>query len=173
MQHEVKTMSKLTKFYKPIMERGFVEAETLEEVMLEKSKDFQGIEFSGGEFKVYSYLLYSVLEYGFELNASGSQSFIMTPITQRATFNLFTAVSSTNGALIYGNQGSGKTETIRNFSKMLARPLILWNCQGQSTTQTSISRLCTGMAKGGYWICLDDLDSLDLCLLSTFVQNIL
>jgi menaquinone-dependent protoporphyrinogen IX oxidase len=55
---------------------------------------------------------------------------------------------------------------------MIARPLIVWDCRGGSTYDC-LNRLCIGMAKGGFWVYIDEVNALGVALMSSLVSSIL
>lgn len=61
------------------------------------------------------------------------------------------------GGLVNGGIGVGKTETIKSLGRSLAKPLIIWSCRGGSSYY-GLSRIFTGMAIGGCWLCLDEIN---------------
>ena len=103
------------------------------------------------------YALNFMEEYGFEFNSSVKNAFIMAPESERIMFNLLTSVTNSLGGLINGSSGVGKTETVKALCHGLARPYISWTCRG-GTSYQCLARILKGMAMGGFWICLDEIN---------------
>lgn len=65
------------------------------------------------------------------------------------------------GGLINGGTGVGKTETIKSLARSLAKPFIQWSCRG-GTSYNGLSRIFAGMAISGCWLCLDEINQLEI-----------
>lgn len=63
----------------------------------------------------------------------------------------------------------GKTETAKHFTRAIGRPFMLWSCRGASS-YGALSRILLGCAKGGFWLCLDELGQLAGPVLSACVS---
>ena len=71
--------------------------------------------------------------------------------------------------MINGTNGIGKTNTIQNFAIQMAKPFISWTCRGGASYE-SLSRIFKAVAMGGFWVCIDDMNQLELELISRVVD---
>ena len=110
--------------------------------------------------------------YEFEFNPTEGQMLVATPLTQKCIYNLFQAVCSNMGGLINGNFGVGKTETIKSLARTMAKPFLQWSCRG-GCSYSGLSRIFQGMALGGWWLSLDEINHLEMEVISTLVQQVL
>lgn len=75
--------------------------------------------------------LTSSLDYGFEY-LGNVKRLIMTPQTERCYRILFLALNYYLGGHVTGPAGAGKTELIKDFSKCLAKFLIIFSCSEET-----------------------------------------
>lgn len=94
------------------------------------SNDFQWLsqlryEYSDSNLTIQS-LTHSI-EYGYEY-LGNVKSLVFTPLTERCYQTFFLALNYHLGGWLSGPACSGKTETVKEFAKCLAKYMIVFNC---------------------------------------------
>lgn len=103
--------------------------------------------------------------YSFEYQGSKSK-LINTPLTEKCYFVLME-----NFTNVFGEAGSGKTETVKSLGIALGRQVIVFNCD-ESVDYTSISRMFIGTLSTGAFASFDEFNRLQFEKLSALSQNI-
>ena len=94
-----------------------------------------------------------------------SQRLVITPLTERVFQSLFLAMHYDYGGAPYGPAGTGKTETVKDLAKRVARVCFVFNCNS-SMEIGLISELLSGVVACGYWSCFDEFNRIDHTVLS-------
>mmetsp|Transcript_9201 Transcript_9201/g.8585 ORF Transcript_9201/g.8585 Transcript_9201/m.8585 type:complete len:589 (-) Transcript_9201:385-2151(-) len=165
----VQRIRRLATLYQSVLE---VEEGSKEDVYFEYSSDYKSLKKDKKDYNIYAYLLSFYQNYEFEFNPTEGQVLVNTPLTQRCMLNLFSAISLNLGGMINGNFGVGKTETIKSLARSLAKPFIVWSCRG-GCSYSGLSRIFSGMVIGGWWLCLDEINQLEIQVMSTLIQQVL
>ncbi len=118
----------------------------------------------------YVKMMYSVMPYGYEYYGNAKR-LVITPITDRCFRSITIAVNANFGVIMEGPAATGKSETIKDFARTLARFSVVFNCS-ESMNYKSIDRMIKGMANTGGWCCLDEFNRLDLEVLSVISQHL-
>ncbi|EDV28902.1 uncharacterized protein TRIADDRAFT_18222, partial [Trichoplax adhaerens] len=107
-------------------------------------------------------------EYGFEYQGSYTRC-VVSPLTERCFVCLNQAIHYHLGGLCLGPAGCGKKETISQLTIMLGKPFYNFNCT-YAINHNLMVDIFKGMAGTGAWICLNNIDNLDVHILSLASQ---
>ena len=108
--------------------------------------------------------LNNVASYGYEY-IGNKERLVITTLTERCFLTMMTAIFYHRGGSLQGPAGTGKTETIKDLSRNLAKYIIVFNCSNKNNYNT-MATIFMGILKTGAWCCFDEFNRIEVEVLS-------
>ena len=108
--------------------------------------------------------------YGYEYIKPTSR-LVLTPLTLKCFRTLILSSKLGYFNALHGPGGVGKTETVKDYCRLMGRMCIVLNCS-EAVTSNLTGRLLKGVAASRVWVLFDDFNRMSMNIVSVVAQQL-
>ncbi|ANQ10184.1 40S ribosomal protein S3 [Plasmodium coatneyi] len=108
-------------------------------------------------------------KYAYEYQGNTNR-LVITPLTEKCFYSCLFSLDNFFVNAIKGETGVGKSETIKDFSRIFGTNIISINCNNNNTSKY-IGNILSGILQSGFWCCFDEFNRIDESVIVIVVEQ--